>query len=398
MTPLRWPRLTGALLLALALALGPTPAAGQSVLATWGLGVTLDPLDGRGRGLGSVGPGLFGTGVIPGDPGASLDLIVPTVAVSMQSSWLQVDQDAGSATLSGSRFPAMGIAYPVRDWGVLTVTYGGVLDQRWTFVRQNLLDLGAGGAGISVTDQFVSDGGVAAARVGLARRVTPNLGVALAVGRFTGSVIRTFTRSFNPLDAGVVVAPFKSGGRWGYSGVTATAGLVFDVSDIVRAGGTLTWSGSLNAELTDGSEDRARKYDMPLEFRGGISGALGAGLSAVLSASYADWSGAWSSLGGEATAGPALSLGAGLEWTSPWFFGRPLPLRFGWRRAKLPFRLDTEDPVESTLVGGFGLQLAGAGNIPLAQIDLGVEHGTRSAGSVSEDFWRSTVSLRLAGF
>jgi hypothetical protein len=137
---------------------------------------------------------------------------------------------------------------------------------------------------------------------------------------------------------------------------------------------------------------------MPLEFRGGISSALGAGISAVLSASYADWSGAWTSPGGEATAGTALSLGAGLEWTGLSVLGRPFPLRFGWRRAELPFSLATDDPVESTLAGGFGLRLAGTGNIPLAQIDLGVEHGTRSAGTVSEDFWRSTVSLRLAGF
>jgi len=396
MSPLRRPRLAGVLLLVLAM--GATPMAAQSVLATWGLGVTVDPLDGRGRGLGSVGPGLFGTGVIPGDPGASLDLSVPTIVVSMQNSWLQMDQEAGSATVSGSRFPSMGLAYPVGDQGVLTVTYGGLLDQRWTIVREELVDLGAGGVGTSVTDRFVSDGGVAAARVGFARRVTPSLGVAVSVGSFTGNVARSFTRAFNFLDAGVVPAAFRSDGRWGYSGVTATAGLVFDVSEIVRAGGTITWSGSLNANPAIGSEGDARAYDMPLEFRGGISGTLGAGISAVLSASYADWSGAWVSLGGEAAAGPALSLGAGLEWTSLSVFGRPFPIRFGWRRAELPFRLDAEDPVESTLAGGFGLQLAGAGNIPLAQIDLGLEQGTRSAGSVSEDFWRSTVSLRLAGF
>ena len=61
MSALRGLCLIGALLLALALS--AAPAAAQSLLATWGLGVTLDPLDGRGRGLGSVGPGLFGTGV-----------------------------------------------------------------------------------------------------------------------------------------------------------------------------------------------------------------------------------------------------------------------------------------------------------------------------------------------
>ena len=394
MRSLRCLRLTGVLLLVLSG--GATPVTAQSVLATWGLGATVDPLDGRGRGLGSVGPGLFGTGVIPGDPGASLDLRVPTIAVSMQSSWLQVEQDAGSSSLSGSRFPAMGLAYPVRDWGVLTVTYGGVLDQRWTLVSERQLNLG-GSAETSVTDRFVSDGGVAAARVGFARRVTPNLGVALAVGSFTGNIVRSYTRSFDFSDGGVVPAPFQSAGRWGYSGVTATAGLVFDVSDIVRAGATVTLSGSLKANPS-GVDGETKTYDMPVEFRGGISGALGAGTSLVLSASYADWSGAWSSPGGETTAGAAVSLGAGLEWASLSIAGRPWPLRLGWRRTELPFRRDDADPVESALVGGFGLQLAGAGDIPLAQIDLGVERGTRSAGSLQEDFWRSTVSLRLAGF
>ena len=77
---------------------------------------------------------------------------------------------------------------------------------------------------------------------------------------------------------------------------------------------------------------------------------------------------------------PHSPFGAGLEWNALSVSGRPFPLRFGWRRAELPFSLATDDPVESTLAGGFGLRLAGAGNIPLAQIDLGVEHGTPLGG------------------
>ena len=398
MSPLRWSRPAVVLFLALALALGAAPAAAQSLLDAGGFGATVDAVDGRGRGLGSVGPGLFGTGVTPGDPGAALDLSVPTVAFSMQSSWLKVDQVAGRTEVSGSRFPALGIAYPVRNWGILTATYGGVLDQRWTMVREEQLDLGTGGGGASATDEFVSDGGVAAARLGFARRVSPRLGVAVAVGSFTGTVVRGFTRSFDSLDEGLSVATFRSAGKWGYSGVTATFGLVFDVAEVLRAAGTITWAASLNAEPTEGTEGTARKYDMPLEFRGGVSGTLAPGFSAVLSASYADWAGTAADLREATTAGAALTLGAGLEWEGLTALGRPLPLRFGWRRARLPFGFDGEIPVESTLAGGFGLVLQRAGPLPLAQVDVGVERGSRSAGAVSENFWRSTVSLRLAGF
>src|SRR6185503_12482760 len=105
---------------------------------------------------------------------------------------------------------------------------GGVLDQRWTLEREHTLPLNAGGADLLVRDRFISDGGVAAARLGFSRRLTPQIGVAAAVGTLTGSVVRTYTRLFDTLAAPVPVKPFTSGGKWGYSGVTGTVGLVFD--------------------------------------------------------------------------------------------------------------------------------------------------------------------------
>ncbi len=139
---------------------------------------------------------------------------------------------------------------------------------------------------------------------------------------------------------------------------------------------------------------------MPLQLRGGISGSLAPGLSAVVSGSWADWSATSDDLVDDTTgpSGSAVTLGAGLEWERMSLFGRPMPLRFGWHRAELPFAFDDQKALESSLVGGAGLALVRAGTLPLAQIDLAVERGSRTSGSVTEDYWRSTVSLRLAGF
>lgn len=384
---------------ALVAASAATPVAAQSLLAAGGLGVPVDPVDARGRALGAVGPGMFGTAVIPGDPAASLDLTVPTATFSLQGSWLSIEDLSGATSDDqGSRMSAVGIAYPVRGWGVASVTYGGVLDQRWILRRDQSLPLDAGGADVNVTDHFVSDGGVSAARLGFARRLTPKVGVGAAVGVLTGSLARTYTRSFDTLTAVVPLKPFQSGGRWSYSGVTGTLGAVFDLARIVRAAATVTVSGKLEADSISGSAV-AKEYDMPIELRAGISGTLAPGLTAMVSGSYADWSSTGDAFSpSTSVAGKATGIGAGIELDRGTLFGRPLPLRAGWHRVELPFGFDGEQGRESAFVGGAGMYLVRAGSIPLAAIDLSVEKGSRTAGSFTEDFWRSTVSVRVAGF
>lgn len=384
-------------LLLAALALAAVPAAAQSVLAAGGLGVPLDAVDGRARALGSVGPGLFGTAVLPGDPVAAVDLSVPTLAVTLQSSWLSVDQ-AGRSSQSTSRIPALGAAYPVRDWGVMTLTYGAVLDQRWVLRRKRELELGAASGATSVTDELISDGGVSAVRLGFAHRVSPSLGVAGAVGSFTGSVLRRFTRSFDSLRVDVPVSNFARDGRWSYSGLLAEVGVMIDVGDMIRGVATVGWSGHLDAEPTDTIGASGRSYDLPLRLRAGMSGRLAPGLSLVVSGAYADWAATAADLTEPTFGGGGLTLGAGIEWEGATLFGRDLPLRLGWRRADLPFRSEGEDPVETSFTGGAGLVLARAGALPAAVFDLAVERGSRSGGSPAEDFWRSTLSLRVAGF
>ncbi|MSR35801.1 MAG: hypothetical protein EXR95_04020 [Gemmatimonadetes bacterium] len=383
--------------LVLALVALARPAAAQSVLAAGGLGIPVEPVDGRGRGMGSVGPGLFGTAVIPGDPAAALDLLVPTLTFSMQSSWLTVDQSGERSNQSAIRFPAIGVAYPVRDWGTLTATYGGFLDQRWTFERDRQLDLGAGSR-TAVTDAFVSDGGISAVRLGFAHRVSRSLGLGASVGGYTGNVLRRFSRTFDSLGVNVPIEPFQTGGRWGYSGMLADLGVVLEVPAVARAAATLSWSSDLSAQPDSTTAGAKKSYDLPLQLRAGVTGQLAPGLSASLSGGYADWTGVGDDLARTTSAGATTSLGAGIEWDRATLFGRGLPIRLGWHRTELPFQFNGDDPVESVLAGGIGLLLARTGTVPLARIDFAVERGRRVGGSLGEDLWRSTVTFRAAGF
>ncbi len=380
------------------LAPASVPAAAQSVLAAGGLGLPIEPVDGRGRALGSVGIGLLGTTVVPADPVGAVDLPIPTLALTLQSSWLDVQEGAQAASFSGNRFPALGVSYPVRDWGVLTLTYGAVLDQRWRHERRDTVDLEAGEA-VPILDRFRSEGGVSAVRLGFAHRVAPSLAVGGAVGMYTGSSSRQFTRFFDTIAAAGDIRPFQSSGRWSYSGPTATIGAVVDIGTVVRGAAALTWSGTLEADPSDGTAGESRSYDLPLELRAALSGSLAPELSVLVSVRWADWSGTDDELEMPSVGG-ALMLGGGVEWGGASLFGRNLSVRLGWRRADLPFRLEAgTEGSESAASGGLGLLLlARSDGFPLALVDLAIERGTRSAGTVSEDFWRSTLSLRVAGF
>jgi hypothetical protein len=391
------PRARYAALLAVLLG-AALPASGQSVLAAGGLGMPLEPVDARGRALGSVGGGLLGSAVIPGDPVASADLGVPTVVLTLQSAWLDIEQGRGPSSVSGNRFPGLGVSYPVRDWGVLTLTYGAVLDQRWELERRDTLELGPSGTPLEIADRFRSDGGVSAVRIGFAHRVAPSLAVGAAVGVFTGNSTRAFTRVFDTIAADVDIDPFESVGHWSYSGPTASFGAMVDVGQVFRAAGTLTWSGTLEADPADGTEGERREYDMPLDLRAGLSVALAPELNVSGSFAWSDWSATSEDLDLSGD-GKATALGAGIEYDRATLFGRGLPLRVGWHRATLPFQILDTDAVETAFSFGAGLMLlAREDGVPLALLDLGLETGSRKASAVVEDFWRSTMSIRVAGF
>jgi len=368
-----------------------SPAAAQSLLSAGGLGLPVEPVDARSHSLGGTGLGLFGPTVSPTAPAAAADLLAPEVTFTLVQSWVDLEGPANPKA-SGARFPVIGAAYPLFRAGFVTLTFGGVLDQRWQAEAES--EVALGGESVTVTDRFASDGGVSAVRVGFARRVTPQLAVGFSAGLYTGDVARTFSRSFDTLSIGTTIPSFSSRGVWSYEGPTFGVGAQWDIGEFLRAAGTVTWSGELDASPVEGTEGRGATYEIPTEYRLGVSGALLPSLTLVLGATYADWGGSVSeSDEGRST----LGFGAGLELSDFELLGRQAPLRLGYRKAELPFRFDGTNPTESAWTGGLGINLAQFGNVPLARIDFAVETGSRSAGSIAESFWRATMTVRVAG-
>jgi len=381
------------LTLALILTSVAAPASAQSLFGSVGLGLPVDAVDGRARSLGNMGLGLSGGALLPTDPAAAARVRLPNGVLVAQPSWADASSGGETNYFQGTRFPLMAAGYPVLG-GVASVYFTSHLDQDYSGTRERALDLG--GQTVVVNDSFKQDGAVSSINAGFARMVTPETSVGVTVGRYTGTVGRTLVRTLQSSDSSAV-QPYVSDGSWTYSGYLVTGGVATRVLDFVNVSASATWSTSLDAEASSTTPGDDGSFDLPLQLRLGASAPLARGLTLSASAARADWSGVGDALTGNGEAGVALALGAGLELTQARLFGRQAPLRVGFRHADLPFSPAGESASERILSGGLGLVLNQAGEVVLAGVDLGIERGRRTAGSLVENFWRGTVSLRLAG-
>jgi hypothetical protein len=376
----------------------PNALEAQSLLGTRGLGLPLEAVDARSRALGSEGVGLLGGNLNPTDLASAAGLLIPTVNFTLQPHWGRGSLDGESIRSQGTRFPLLGIAYPVADLGgMVTLTFGSYMDQRWEMEEKGTVELES--VTTPVTNIFTSDGGIAELRLGWAQRVGNSLSLSVSAGLHTGSVTRTYLRSFDSLAvSSPEIIPFTDGGKWTFSGPTGSIGAVWDPVQFLRLGGSLSWSGDMDAEPSKETQGEAAKYSLPTVFRVGASGILTPTLSLTLGMSYADWKANEGGLDSETAAGGVWSFGGGLELLTTGLGGRTLPLRLGMRRSDLPFLFDGAKPRESIFSGGLGLNLTQADQFILAGVDLAVERGTRKAGALKEDFWRASVTFKVSGW
>ncbi len=371
---------------------------GQSLLGTQGLGFPLEAMDARSRALGSVGTGLFGGSLSPLDPASATGLAIPTANLTFQPTWGESTMNGETLDGQATRFPLIGLAYPVGPLrAMVSLTLGGVMDQRWEVSYKGEESLG--NETVPVTNKYSSDGGISSLRLGWAQLIGRRLSLAVGVGANTGSVTRSFSRTFDSLYVGSsFVAPFVDGGKWRYQGITGSVGAVWDPLDVLRVSGSVTFNGDLEAEPSDETTGAKATFSLPTEFRFGASGVLTPRVDLNLGVSYAEWESSARGLLPGAVVGGIWSVGGGVEWELNGMGGRTIPLRLGMRRSELPFTLDGADPVETTYAGGLGVNLTQADQFVLAGVDLAVESGTREAGSFSEDFWRGTITFRVSGW
>ncbi len=370
--------------------------AGQSLFGTRGLGTLLEPLDARARALGMVGVGLWGPSLTPVDLASAARIYLPTVQITLQPQWVEGDLDGQPLSTQGTRFPQMGLAYPVAAAGGTALLHiGSFLDQRWEVQEESEQEFR--GETVPVTDRFRSEGGISTFQAGWAQRIGEDLSLGVGIGARLGSVTRTFQRTINT-GGGFDVVPFRTGGKWQYSGVTASVGFQWDPIVALRVAGAASWSGDLKATPTEPTEGGTVKFDLPVQYRLGASGILTPRLAVSVGASFADWKPTAGGLEAADLVGAVLSFGGGLEWAGPSLGVRSFPLRIGARRSALPFTFQGENPTESALTGGIGFNLLPPQAGLVGAIDLGFEKGSREAASLSESFWRVSVTFRVGSF
>ncbi|MBT8397598.1 MAG: hypothetical protein HKO65_12300, partial [Gemmatimonadetes bacterium] len=86
---------------------------GQSLFGSQGLGMPMDPMGARARALGTLGVGLPGPALTPVDVASAARIFLPTAQITLQPQWVDVSFGDQSASTQGTRFPQLGLAYPV---------------------------------------------------------------------------------------------------------------------------------------------------------------------------------------------------------------------------------------------------------------------------------------------
>lgn len=377
---------------------GPVALEAQSLSAAEGLGAPIEALDARARALGGIGIGLSTAGLVNTDPAAMADLFIPSLDFSLQTSWVNVNENGQASEFTGTRFPVIGVTYPIVNMGVFSLSFGSVLDQGFRVANSSTISLEGTGSQAKVTDEFFSEGGISALRFGFARRINQTFAVGGTVGTYTGDVTRTFTRSFDSLLVETSVPDFTVGGQWRYSGLVSSLGASADLGGIVRVAGSVNFGGTLDAKPTDDTDGAATSFAMPTEMRMGASALLSDRLSLNLGLTRADWT----ELGQGYTGVDGHSVtafGGGLELSGSTVLGKASSLRLGYHNSGLPFGpTGVASPSDSYFAAGLGMDLLTSGPLVVAGADFSLERGTRDIGSISEDYWRFAVSLRMSGF
>jgi hypothetical protein len=376
----------------------------QSLTSVRGPGHPVTATDARTMALDGLGIGLHGFAATFANPAAVAMARRRGAVVVLENVERTVRFGGESDNIGTTRFPLINVVFPARGV-VFTGGYGSYLDQSWALVREGEQPLGD--ATVEYFDVMESVGGVGRLQFGAAVPIGETLGVGATVGLHMGGQRVDYSRQFDTrLDS--PIEPYIESMSWRYRGPVAQVGAVWNPSDILRLGGSVTWAGTLVGDSVEGRSPR-RELDLPLQVAGGASGFLVPGLLASMSARWSGWSVTEAGAIGVHTGDFAPSsrdtweVGGGMEWAR----ARPgvrrtYPLRIGAQYRQLPFGFIDEAPAEWLVGGGTGLVI-GDPVSPLGLVDLTVQRGSRTAagpaavGSFTENMWRIALSVSLFG-
>jgi len=372
----------------------PQLSEAQSLLGSSGLGMKLDPIDATQRALGGVGLSGRTPTILPGDPTASLDLLASTASFTLQPMWGSYKLGVDEGEFSGTRFPILGMAFPLGTSGVATFTLNSFFDQNSAAAAGDTLQLM--GADIPITDQSDLLGGLSALRMGWAQRFSSSIAIGASAGVYTGSVKRNFVRSFDldSLPTLGTLKDFSKNETSTYSGPLVSVNLSWNPHSLLQLGGSVQWSGAIALSPIEGSIGEKEVIRAPIELKVASNWILGPGLFLNAGLSSSDWSNSGYPGLDAVAVGRTNTYGIGLEWEATRFWSGIFPLRLGFRKSTMPFQFKGQEVKERNVSLGFSVVLAEVFELPIAAIDVAVEAGKHSASDFEENFNRVTVTLR----
>lgn len=387
-------RIPPLVLLATLLAAFPSGAGAQSFLGYRALGLPVGAAEARAVALGNLGIGLPGVQINASDPASAAGVLFPTVSVSMQPTWGDFNLDGQTGTARTTRFPMLGIGYPVLSAdGTITVSLSGHMEQRWAGERDRIVNLG--GIDVPVNDRFETNGGSSVARLGWAQRLGDRFALGASLGTYIGRLDEDFERTLDSLVVGNDVRSYEENSSWRYGGYTFSAGFMADPHDLIHLAGAVEWSGDLTQKPRVATGEPGLSYSIPLRLSGGATGRLSQRLHVNTSFVYQDWSVAQGFEDG-VVSDEKFSYGAGLEMQLIRRETRSFPLRLGYRRSALPFGYRDQGAIETSWSLGLGVNLVEVEGVRFGWMDFAAERGTRMSAPLSENFWRATISLGIS--
>lgn len=384
----------GILLVAGVLALlTAAPARGQTPLTGIGLGYPVAPVDARAASLGGAAGALPEGSLSARNPASLTSFQRLTLGFTHSPEAVDVDvsQSAPSQSTGRSRFSVARVVVPAGEWRI-GAGFSPELDQDWKVTLQDTLSFA--GERFPYRERRVSDGGLSSANLSVARQIGP-VSVGVGADRLTGSLERSFRRSFSPDTAATGrggLSDVAASGGWTYGGWRLHGGLGVSLGEVGRlnVGGEL--AGDLTAEPTGPAEVRTYDYPSSLSASASVRPAEG-----LLVTGAGGWTG-WSSVGGGLREGRAEDTrwaGGGIELSDVDLGPIGVPLRLGARVRELPFaREGMAQVTERAVTGGFSVLGAGG----QASLGFGVEVGTRgdvADAGIAEDFRRFHFTLQI---
>jgi hypothetical protein len=199
--------------------------------------------------------------------------------------------------------------------------------------------------------------------------------VGLGLHVLTGSSQTTVRRTF-PLDS--AYRGFQEQASTDYRAVGLSVGAFATPAATVILGASARVSTPLEATAADTSV----RVRMPVELAAGVYFAPTAALVVSSTVRYATWGASAGDLvaAGQERSRDVWSAGIGLQATSLRMGAQSVPLRLGYHWRQLPFLIGGTPLNEHVFTAGLGLAAARG----RANMDVAVELGTRSAGSLRE--------------